>query len=135
MFATVVGGREDGDEGAACEPFETVHDALVGSDDEGEVVVAQEVLDSVRTELDDVASALWIADGVGMDASVSVSVGGVTPEDIDYQLLFKVADLVYHLEGSLELVYLLDVVETAADATMQTDDLVVDDGCERQVLE
>ena len=46
----VVGGGEEGDEVAACKALEAVHDALVSSDDELEVVVLTELHHAVGLE-------------------------------------------------------------------------------------
>lgn len=55
MLPAVVGRREHCNEGPACKPLEAVHDALMCPDDHAKVVLLQELLDSVGSELDDIA--------------------------------------------------------------------------------
>ena len=59
----------------------------------------------------DVACSLWVSNNVGVYASVSISVSRITPEDINYKLLFEVADFMYYFQRSLQLIYFFNVVE------------------------
>lgn len=77
MASAVVCRRENSDEISSCESLESVHDALVCSDDFGEVVGFEEFFDHVWSELDDVACVVWVADGVVLYSQFVVVVSGV----------------------------------------------------------
>lgn len=89
MSTAIVGSGEDGEEGAASEPLETVHDTLVSSQNIGDFVVLQECLHSVWSEFDDVSSSVWISHEIGLDTKLTIAISGVTPEDVDHKLLLN----------------------------------------------
>ena len=75
--STVVSGRENSEELTASESLEAVHNALVGSQDELATIGIEEVFDAIRSEFDDVTSAVRVSDEVGLDAKVLVAVSWV----------------------------------------------------------
>ena len=106
MAPAVVGGREDSKQLAACEPFEAVHDALMRPQNKACLIILQEEFDAVGSELDDVASAVGVADKIGLDAEFAVAVGGIRPQNVDDELLLGRRDLMDNLKWSLDCVYL-----------------------------
>ena len=87
MSATVIGGGEYGEELTSGESFETVHHALVSSDDVLGFVVVKELLDTVRSEFDNVTSAIRVTDEVRLDTKLCIVICRVAPKDINNQLL------------------------------------------------
>lgn len=55
VLSTIVSGREDSNECSPSESFESIHHALMGTDDHVEVVFSEEALHSIRPEFNDVA--------------------------------------------------------------------------------
>ena len=135
VSAAVVSGREHREQLSASESLEPVHDALVRSEDELGFIVIKELLHSVRAELDDVARAVGVADEVRLDAQFLVIVCRVRPQNVHHQLLLRSADFVDHFQRSLDGVDLLQRHQSAANAAVQTDDLVFNQRCERQPVE
>lgn len=135
VLAAVVGRGEDGDEGASCEALEAVHHALVGTDDHVEVIFGQEALHPVWAELDDVSGLGGVAQVVCIDAQLAVGLGGVGPEDVEDHLGLVVLHLVHDLEGAADLLDVLEGVEGGADAAVQAEDLVLDEGSQGQPVE
>ena len=83
VTAAVVCRREDSEELSTGESFETIHDALVCSQDELASVCIKEVLDTIRAEFDDVSRAIGVSDEVRLDAQILIAISGVRPEDVD----------------------------------------------------
>jgi len=77
VAAAVVRGRENREQLAGGEALEAVHDALVRAQDKPRLVVLQEQLDPIGTELDDVASAVGVSYKVWLDAKVLITVGRI----------------------------------------------------------
>ena len=77
MTTAVVGCREYRKELAASEALKAVHDALVGSQDKAAPVGIEEVLDSIWAELYNVSCAIGVADEVGLNAQVLVTVSWI----------------------------------------------------------
>lgn len=55
VLSTIVSGREDSNKCAPSESLESIHHALMGTDDHVEVVLGEETLHSIRPEFNDVA--------------------------------------------------------------------------------
>ena len=70
VSAAVVRGGEHSEQLTSSEPFEAVHDALVGSQDVLCLVVVEELLDAVRSKLHDISGTIGISDEVGLDAEL-----------------------------------------------------------------
>ena len=77
VTTTVVSRREYREELAASKALEAVHDALVGSQDKAAPVGIEEVLDSIWAELYNVSCAIGVADEVGLNAQVLVTVSWI----------------------------------------------------------
>ena len=84
----VVSCREYREELAASEALKAIHDALVGSQDKAAPIGIEEVLDAIWAELHYVSSAVGVADKVGLNAQVLITVSRIRPENIDDELLF-----------------------------------------------
>lgn len=95
-------------------------------------VGVKEVLDTVRAELDDIAGAVGVSNEVRLDAKVLVTISGVRPKDVNHKLLLWGRNLVDHLKRTLDLLDLVQTQECAANATMQADNTIVDNGSKRQ---
>ena len=105
------------------------------SQDISAAVRLEEVLHSVGAKLHDVACAVRISDEVRLDAEVLVAISGVGPENVDDELLLGRRDFVDDFKRALNLIDLVQAQQGAADAAMQADDSVVDDGSEWQPIE
>ncbi len=68
MTTTVVCGGEDCEQLTASESLEAVHNALVSSQDIAASVGLEEVLYTVRAELDNVTCAIGVSDEVRLDS-------------------------------------------------------------------
>ena len=77
VTTTVVSRREYREELAASKALEAVHDTLVGSQDKAAPVGIEEVLDSIWAELYNVSCAIGVADEVGLNAQVLVTVSWI----------------------------------------------------------
>ena len=76
-----------------------------------------------------------VADVVGQDVLVFVGVCGVGPQDVDVEQPAALLHLLHYLERPLELLDFLQLVQSDADAAVQAQDLVVDEGRHRHLLE
>ena len=77
MTTTVVSRREYCEELAASEALEAIHDALVSSQDEAAPVGIEEVFDAIWTELYNVSCTVGVADEVGLNAQVLVTISWI----------------------------------------------------------
>ena len=77
MTTTVVSRREYCEELAASEALEAIHDALVSSQDKAAPVGIKEVLDAIWAELHNVSCAIGVADEVGLNAQVLVTISWI----------------------------------------------------------
>ena len=77
VTTTVVSRREYREELAASEALEAVHDTLVGSQDKATPVGIEEVLDSIWAELYNVSCSVGVADEVGLNAQVLVTISWI----------------------------------------------------------
>ena len=77
MPSAVIGGGEHGEQLAASEPFEPVHHTLMRPQDILGLVVIQELLDPIRSELDYVTSSVGVTDEVWLDTEFLIVVRGV----------------------------------------------------------
>ena len=68
MSAAIIGGRENCEQLATGESFETVHHTFVCSKNEFASVSIEEVLHSVGAELYDVPCAIRVSDEIWLDA-------------------------------------------------------------------
>ena len=87
MSSTVVSGGEHSEQLTTSKSFKTVHHAFVSSQDVFGLVVVKELFDSVWTKLYNIACTVGISDEVWLDAKFLIVVSGVTPQDVDNQLL------------------------------------------------
>mmetsp|Transcript_3821 Transcript_3821/g.11915 ORF Transcript_3821/g.11915 Transcript_3821/m.11915 type:complete len:255 (+) Transcript_3821:588-1352(+) len=125
-YATVVGGREDGDQAAACKALDAVHHALVRAHDHLNAVARAELLNHVRTKGHHVGTAPRI----GNDALNGVVVCRVRPEQVSQQLTAGV-----HRDGPLDGVDVLHRLDGASQPAVHAKDLALDERRERQVVE
>ena len=77
VTTTVVSRREYCEELAASEALEAIHDALVSSQDKAAPVGIKEVLDAIWAELHNVSCAIGVADEVGLNAQVLVTISWI----------------------------------------------------------
>ena len=87
MTTAVVSRREYREELAASKALEAIHDALVGSQDKAAPVSIEEVLDAIRAEFHNVSCAVGVANEVGLNAQVLITISRIGPEDINDELL------------------------------------------------
>ena len=135
MATAVVCGRENCEELTTSEPFEAVHDAFVRSQNKSTSIRVEEVFNAIRSKLDDVSCAVRISDEVRLDSQVLITVCWVRPENIDYELLLGRGHLMDDLEWSLDLLDLVKAQKRTADATVQTDNFLVNDRSQGQPIE
>lgn len=102
------------------ESFEAIHHALMGSENELDFVVVQELLDSVWPELDYVACSIGVSDEVGLNTEFLVIISGVAPQYVDHQLLFRSRHFMDDFQGSLDHFNLLETDQSASYSTMET---------------
>ena len=126
MTTAVISRREYREELAASEALEAVHDALVGSQDKAAPVGIEEVLDAIRAELHNVSCAVRVADEVGLNAQVLITVSGIGPENINDELLLWSGDFMDNFQRSLNLLDLIKAKQGASDASVKADDSVID---------
>lgn len=115
----VVGRREDGDDIAVVRPVVAVHDELMGSGDELQVVRMVELLRDVLAER---------VAGTTRRDTPAASVIGVGPEEI--------ADgtLVRNFHEAVELSNLVESVDAGRETTVEAEDVTLDDRSQRQVV-
>ena len=77
VATTVVSGRENSEKLTSSKSFESVHDAFMGSKDEGALVVLQERLHSVWSKLDDIARTVGVSHEVWLDTEFIVAISWV----------------------------------------------------------
>ena len=77
VTSTVVSRREYCEELATSEALEAIHDALVSSQDKAAPVGIKEVLDAIWAELHNVSCAIGVADEVGLNAQVLVTISWI----------------------------------------------------------
>ena len=135
MTTAVISRREYREELAASEALEAVHDALVRPQHKSTPVSVEEVFDAIGPKLDDVSCAIRITDEVRLNAQVLIAVCRVRPEDVDNELLFGCGHFVDDLEWSLDLLDLVQTQKRAADATVQADNFLVNNGSQGKPVE
>ena len=126
MTTAVISRREYREELTASEALEAVHDAFVGSQDKAAPVGIEEVLDAIRAELHNVSCAVRVTDEVGLNAQVLITVSGIGPENINYELLLWSGDFMDNFQRSLNLLDLIKAKQGTSDASMKADDFVID---------
>ena len=116
----VIGGWEDSHDVSLVRPVVAIHDELMGASNARQVIRVVELLGDVLTKT--VAGASWWN-------TPAASVIGVGPQ--------KIADrsLVGRLLNAIELTDLIEGVNAGWQTTMQAEDLVLNDSCERQIIE
>lgn len=135
VSTAIISGGEYGEQAATGESFKSVHDAFVRPQNEADLVVLEECLDTIGTELDNVACAVRISDEVGLNAYFRVTVGRIGPENIDHKLLFDGGDFVDNFKRPPDLLDLLKTHEGATNTAVDADDPVFDDGREGKPIE
>ena len=137
---TVVGAGGDGDHLVGGILLDGVLWVLVGPDDHADMVGGQELLYHVLAVHHDVALLVGVSQGVGVHACHVIIWAWVTPEKIHSHLLCCVIDVSKsNLEWPLDLLNILNLVDTVSNASMDTHDLVaalfvIDDGSQGHVL-
>ena len=116
----VVGSTEDGDNGLLVGPVVAIHNQLMGARNQLQVVRVVKVLRDVLSESE--ASASW------RDAP-TVPIVGIGPEQVAHRAFVR------HLNLPVDLPYLIKSVEIGTETAVQTEDLVLDDSCEREQVE
>ena len=127
MTTAIISGREYSEKAAARKSFETIHDALVRSQNEAHLVVLKEVLNSVGTKLDDVAGAVGVAHEVRLDTELGIAIRRVRPEDVDDELLFDRGHLVHDFKRSPNLFNLFETDQRTSNAAVQAYNSILDD--------
>ncbi len=135
VSAAVVSRREHCEQLTPSKSLEPVHHTLMRTQYVFRFIVVEELFDAVGAELDDVAGAVGVSDKVGLDAQFKIIVGGVAPQNVDYELLLRGRYLVDNLERSLDHLDLLDRHQSRADAAMQTHDFILDQSRKREPVE
>lgn len=97
VLPAVVCGWEHCDQWSACESFEPVHDAFMSTDYHAQIVLFEELLDSVRAELNYVAGLWRISQMIGDDTKLGVWLSWVWPQNIQDNLWLFILDLVHDL--------------------------------------
>ena len=87
MSRAVISRWENSDERAPSESFEPIHHTLMGSQNHCEVIIFQEIADSVWPKLHNVARSVGISDEVRLDTNFVIIVSGIRPQNVDHQLL------------------------------------------------
>ena len=77
VTTTVVSRREYCEELAASEALEAIHDALMGSQDKATPVGIEEVLDAIWAELYNISCTVGVANEVGLNAQVLVTISWI----------------------------------------------------------
>ena len=105
------------------------------SEDEGHVVCVEELLNSIRSKLNNVTCTVWISDEVGLNAQLLIIVSWVRPQDVNYQLLLRCRHLMDDFQWSLNSFNLLKAGKCGTNTTMQAYNLVLNDSSEWQPIE
>lgn len=135
MLSAIVSSRKNSDELALGKSLETIHDALMGSNDHAKVILLKEICDSVRSKLHDISCSLGISEAIGEDSEIIVSVSGVRPKDIKHKLGLLVLNLVHDLEWSFYGFNVGYASNSSPDSAVQAQYLVLDNGCQWHPLE
>ena len=98
----------------------------MGAQNEAAPIGIEEVLDAIWAELHYVSGAVRVADKIGLNTQVLITVRRIRPENIDDELLLWGRHFVDHLQGTLNLLDLVEAEQGAADASVKADDLVID---------
>ena len=101
------------------------------SQDHRQIIILQEIANSVRTEFHNITSSIGISDEVRLDANLMIIVSGIRPQNIHHQLLLLSRDLMNDLKRTRNASNLADVSDSRANATMQTDYFILDDSRKR----
>lgn len=72
VLTAIIGGRKNCYQLTLGEPFESVHNTLMGSDNHIEVILLQETFDSVWPEFHDVTSLGRISQMIGVNSKFTV---------------------------------------------------------------
>jgi len=107
MASAVIRSRENGEQAATSESFETIHDTFVSPKNKVYLVVFEEGLDTIWSELDNISGTIWITNEVRLDTKFTVSICWVTPKDVNYKLLLDRRHLMNDFKRSLDLFNLL----------------------------
>ena len=112
--------REDGDDVPVLAPVVALHDQLMGSRNQSQTVVVVKGLANVLAK--GVTCTSWAY-------SPAASIVGVTPEQVAHRAF------VGHFLDSVEGANVVKGIDTRGQTTVETENLVVDEGGERQVVE
>lgn len=127
MTSTIVSSREDSEELTSSESFESIHDALVGSQDIFLFVIIEEILDFIWAKFDNVSCSVWISDEVWLNTELKIIISRVTPQNINNQLLLRSRDFMDNFKWSFNLFDLLKTIQGTSYTSMKTHNFVIND--------
>ena len=135
-LAAVVGAGKNRVQLGVTEHIGAVDDRLVAAQNDLQVVFLEEALDALGTEAHDGALGHVLAVLVGLVLRVIDVEHGVGPEQVENEFLLGGGEIVVvDAERLLQLVDLVDFLESGADARVRAEDLAADDCAVREVLE
>ena len=118
MPPAVVSRRKDGDQLTTRKAFEAVHYTLVCSKNVLEIVVFQELSDTIWTKLNNISGSIWVTDEIGLNAQFLVAIGGITPQNINDKLLLRSGHFVHYFQWPLDFLDLVECHKRLTDSTM-----------------
>jgi len=107
----------------------------VCSENKVDLIVLEEGLNTIWTELNNVSSAIRVANKVWLNTKLAITISRVAPQDVDNQLLFDRGDLVNNLKRALDLFNLLEIHQGTSNSSMQTHNTLFDHGRKRKPIE
>lgn len=135
-LAAVVGAGKNRVQLGVTEHIGAVDDRLVAAQNDLQVVFLEEALDALGAEAHDGALGHVLAVLVGLVLRVIDVEHGVGPEQVEDEFLLGGGEIVVvDAERLLQLVDLVDFLESGADARVRAEDLAADDCAVREVLE
>ena len=125
MSSAIISGRENREEASTSESLKTVHDTLVSTQNEIDFIIFEEGLHSIRAELHNISSTVWISHKVWLDAQFTVAVCWVTPENIHNELLLDGGYFMDDFKRPSDLFNLLQTDECASNSSVEADNSVL----------
>ena len=139
MLAGVVGAGADGDEASVSVSFDAVGADGVRSNHHAQVVSLQELIQVVKSKVNNVILLLGISHEVMLKTLCLLALMWIRPKQIYHSLVvLRLITSQLDLEWSGDCFNAFDVLYAWADASMATEDLLVfvlDDGGERHLFE
>ncbi len=107
----------------------------MSSQDIAASVCLEEVLDSIRAELDNVTRTVGVSDEVWLDTQVLIAICRIRPKDINHKLLFRGRNFVDNFKRSLNLFNLVETQQCATDSSVQAHNSVIDHSSQGEPIE